>query len=202
MVLSSTVCPSDVDVIEIHLLTNINLLFFFTVTCYQITVSGSGSAAPDTVSLPGAYAASDPGILINIYQSLSTYEAPGPTVYSGGSTKSAGAACANCEATCTAGSGSTGAATSGDAAATGSSAATSTLASSSYAAAATTTTAVSSSSAAATSNYATTNVAAAPTTSSSSYAASSATSSAASSAAPTAVKSCNKKRRNRVARHF
>lgn len=103
----------------------------FYMTCYQITVTGSGSADPATVSIPGAYDASDAGILINIYQSLTTYAAPGPTVYAGGSTRSAGAACANCEATCTAGSGSTGVASSGAAAATGTSEATSTLASSS-----------------------------------------------------------------------
>ncbi|KAI1842946.1 hypothetical protein JX265_001659 [Neoarthrinium moseri] len=59
-------------------------------TCYQITVTGSGNATPETVSFPGAYAASDPGLLINIYQSMSAYEAPGPAVYSGGSTKVAG----------------------------------------------------------------------------------------------------------------
>ncbi|KAK9413384.1 hypothetical protein SUNI508_02583 [Seiridium unicorne] len=67
----------------------------FYMTCYQITVTGSGTASvTDTVLFPGAYAAADPGILINIYQSMSTYEAPGPTVYSGGSTQSAGATCA------------------------------------------------------------------------------------------------------------
>lgn len=72
------------------------------VTCYQLTVTGSGTASPATVKLPGAYAASNPGILINIYQTMTTYAAPGPTVYAGGSTKSAGAACAACESTCTA----------------------------------------------------------------------------------------------------
>ncbi|ETS73538.1 hypothetical protein PFICI_14484 [Pestalotiopsis fici W106-1] len=67
----------------------------FYMTCYQLTVSGSGAASiSDTVLFPGAYDASDPGILINIYQSMSTYGAPGPTVYSGGSTQSAGATCA------------------------------------------------------------------------------------------------------------
>ncbi|KAI1146791.1 carbohydrate-binding module family 1 protein [Nemania diffusa] len=76
----------------------------FYVTCYQLTVTGSGTARPAGVALPGAYAASDPGILINIYQPLSTYVAPGPTVYSGGSIKSAGGACAACEATCVVGS--------------------------------------------------------------------------------------------------
>jgi cellulase len=84
----------------------------FYMTCYQLTITGSGSAAPGTVSLPGAYAASDPGILVNIHAAMATYIAPGPTVYSGGSTRSAGAACAGCESTCTAGKGTTGTATS------------------------------------------------------------------------------------------
>lgn len=37
-------------------------------------VDGSGSASPPTVSLPGAYDSTDPGILINIYQTLTTYD--------------------------------------------------------------------------------------------------------------------------------
>ncbi|KAI3392787.1 hypothetical protein diail_5178 [Diaporthe ilicicola] len=80
----------------------------FYMTCFQITVAGGGSASPGTVKLPGAYAASDPGILVDIHAPMSTYVAPGPTVYSGGSTKSAGAACAGCESTCAATSGPTG----------------------------------------------------------------------------------------------
>lgn len=80
----------------------------FYMTCFQITVSGSGSASPATVKLPGAYAASDPGILVDIHAAMSTYVNPGPTVYSGGSTKSAGAACAGCESTCAATSGPSG----------------------------------------------------------------------------------------------
>lgn len=182
------------------------------VTCYQITVTGSGSASPETVSIPGAYAADDAGILINIYQSMSTYEAPGPTVYAGGSTKSAGAPCANCESTCTAGSGSTGVASSGAAAATtGTSAATSTLASSSAEA---TTTAAASSSVAASSSSSSSSVAAAAaatttseavvaaaSTTSSSSSSSYAAASPSSSAASTAAKSCNK-RRSRIARNL
>ncbi|KAK4211179.1 glycosyl hydrolase family 61-domain-containing protein [Rhypophila decipiens] len=81
-------------------------------TCYQITVSGSGSASPPTVSFPGAYKASDPGILVNIHGTMSTYVAPGPTVYAGGATKSAGSGCEGCAATCTVGSGPVGTATS------------------------------------------------------------------------------------------
>ncbi|KAF3904499.1 Endoglucanase-4 [Arthrobotrys entomopaga] len=60
----------------------------FYVSCYQLTVSGGSGSVPPTVSFPGAYSDSDPGIYINIYQSLSTYIAPGPTVIPGGATKS------------------------------------------------------------------------------------------------------------------
>ncbi|OBT44023.1 hypothetical protein VE00_05661 [Pseudogymnoascus sp. WSF 3629] len=65
-------------------------------SCYQLTISGSGTASPSLIHLPGAYAATDPGIKVDIYQSLATYIAPGPTVY-GGYTKSAGATCAGVE---------------------------------------------------------------------------------------------------------
>lgn len=77
----------------------------FYMPCFQLTVTGGGSASPATVSFPGAYSASDPGILINIHAAMSTYVAPGPTVYAGGTTKSAGSACSGCESTCTPGSG-------------------------------------------------------------------------------------------------
>lgn len=151
----------------------------FYITCYQLTVTGSGTAAPDTVAIPGAYDASDPGILINIYQSMTTYAAPGPTVYSGGSTKSAGAPCASCESTCTAGSGSSGVAASGAAVAT------SAVESSSSAAAAVVTSSASATSSTATTSSADVAVAAAATPSE--------TSSSVEAAAT--GKSCNKKRR-------
>lgn len=51
----------------------------FYMTCYQFTVTGSGSAKPAGVNLPGAYAVSDPGILVNIHMPMTTYIAPGPT---------------------------------------------------------------------------------------------------------------------------
>ena len=60
----------------------------------QLSVSGGGSASPATVSFPGAYKATDPGILVNIYQALSSYADPGPAVYSGGLTRTAGSKCA------------------------------------------------------------------------------------------------------------
>ncbi|KAI2634069.1 carbohydrate-binding module family 1 protein [Xylaria nigripes] len=92
------------EVIALHVASSSGGAQFY-ITCYQLSVTGSGSAAPEGVKLPGAYAASDPGILVNIHAPMSTYEAPGPTVYSGGTTKSAGAACDGCESTCAPGSG-------------------------------------------------------------------------------------------------
>lgn len=69
----------------------------FYMSCYQITVTGGGSASPATVNFPGAYQATDPGILIDIYSPIVSYVVPGPAVYSGGSTKSAGATCSGAE---------------------------------------------------------------------------------------------------------
>ncbi|ORY00969.1 glycosyl hydrolase family 61-domain-containing protein [Clohesyomyces aquaticus] len=64
----------------------------FYITCFQVTVTGSGTLSPSGVTFPGAYKASDPGIQINIYQALSTYVAPGPDVISGGIVAVAGKA--------------------------------------------------------------------------------------------------------------
>ncbi|KAL8310298.1 hypothetical protein RB597_010227 [Gaeumannomyces tritici] len=78
-------------------------------TCYQITVTGSGTWSPPAsqmVSFPGAYKTNDPGILVNIHSKLSKYVVPGPKVAEGGSTKTAGSGCSSgCAKTCTAGSG-------------------------------------------------------------------------------------------------
>ncbi|KIM19348.1 glycoside hydrolase family 61 protein, partial [Serendipita vermifera MAFF 305830] len=58
----------------------------FYMSCAQINVTGSGTFSPSsTVKFPGAYSASDPGILINIYgtggvadNGGKAYKAPGP----------------------------------------------------------------------------------------------------------------------------
>ncbi|KAI5782689.1 glycoside hydrolase family 61 protein [Geopyxis carbonaria] len=56
----------------------------FYMSCYALKVTGGGSASPSGVSFPGAYSASDPGILINIYYPVVTsYTVPGPAVYTG-----------------------------------------------------------------------------------------------------------------------
>jgi cellulase len=36
----------------------------FYLTCYQITVTGGGSASPAGVTFPGAYKANDPGVQV------------------------------------------------------------------------------------------------------------------------------------------
>lgn len=57
----------------------------FYISCAQISVSGgSGTYAPkNEVAFPGAFTATDPGILINIYYPIPTsYTPPGPAVES------------------------------------------------------------------------------------------------------------------------
>lgn len=77
------------EAIALHSASGLNGAQFY-ITCFQLTVTGSGATNPSGVSLPGAYKATDPGIQINIYQQLSTYVAPGPTVISGGTIATAG----------------------------------------------------------------------------------------------------------------
>ncbi|KAG6907198.1 hypothetical protein DXG01_009978 [Tephrocybe rancida] len=49
--------------------------------CAQLKITGGGSTSPATVSFPGAYSGTNPGITINIYQTLSGYTVPGPSVF-------------------------------------------------------------------------------------------------------------------------
>ncbi|GJE95940.1 glycoside hydrolase family 61 protein [Phanerochaete sordida] len=54
----------------------------FYMECAQLQITGGGSTQPATVSFPGAYHGTDPGIKINIYQHLNNYTIPGPDVFS------------------------------------------------------------------------------------------------------------------------
>jgi hypothetical protein len=51
--------------------------------CGQISITGgTGAKTPATVSFPGAYKATDPGILTNIYYPILTnYTIPGPAKF-------------------------------------------------------------------------------------------------------------------------
>ncbi|KAL3421737.1 fungal cellulose binding domain-containing protein [Phlyctema vagabunda] len=57
----------------------------FYISCGQINVTGGGSGTPGPlVSFPGAYKATDPGLMINIYYPVPTsYTFPGPAVWTG-----------------------------------------------------------------------------------------------------------------------
>jgi len=69
------------ELIALHGASNTNGAQFY-MECAQINVTGgTGAKTPATVSLPGAYKASDPGILLNIYKTLTSYTIPGPEVF-------------------------------------------------------------------------------------------------------------------------
>ncbi|KAG9023912.1 hypothetical protein FRB95_012318 [Tulasnella sp. JGI-2019a] len=68
------------EAIALHTASSVGGAQFY-MSCYQINVTGGGTATPAGVSLPGAYSSSDPGILINIYQQLNSYVIPGPNPY-------------------------------------------------------------------------------------------------------------------------
>uniref|UniRef100_L2FME6 lytic cellulose monooxygenase (C4-dehydrogenating) n=1 Tax=Colletotrichum fructicola (strain Nara gc5) TaxID=1213859 RepID=L2FME6_COLFN len=63
----------------------------YYMSCYQIKVEGTGSAKPEGVSFPGAYKATDPGLLINIYNTITNYAAPTTLVTSAAAAPSAAA---------------------------------------------------------------------------------------------------------------
>lgn len=54
------------------------------VTCYQLKVSGSGTATPAGVKFPEAYSKTGPGLGFSIHQDMSEYPMPGPALYARG----------------------------------------------------------------------------------------------------------------------
>ncbi|KAG9020148.1 hypothetical protein FS837_008560, partial [Tulasnella sp. UAMH 9824] len=84
--------PSDIppgdyllraEVIALHVAYGIGGAQHY-MSCYQLKITGGGSASPSGVSFPGAYSLNDPGILFTLYTSFTTYTIPGPTVYTPG----------------------------------------------------------------------------------------------------------------------
>jgi hypothetical protein len=57
--------------------------------CLNLKVTGGGSHSPSGTLGTELYKDTDPGILVNIYQSLSSYTIPGPSLYTGASSGSA-----------------------------------------------------------------------------------------------------------------
>ncbi|PWY85905.1 endoglucanase-4 precursor [Aspergillus heteromorphus CBS 117.55] len=62
--------------------------------CINLNVTGSGTATPSGTLGTHLYKDTDPGIYVDIWQTLSTYIIPGPTLYTAGSTATATAAAA------------------------------------------------------------------------------------------------------------
>ncbi|GAB7354804.1 hypothetical protein MBLNU459_g5196t1 [Dothideomycetes sp. NU459] len=54
--------------------------------CANLKITGTGSEKPTGTLGEALYKESDAGVIINIYQSLSTYDIPGPTLWSGAAT--------------------------------------------------------------------------------------------------------------------
>lgn len=54
------------------------------VTCYQLTVTGSGTATPKGVKFPAAYSKTGPGLGFSIHAPLDSYPMPGPELISSG----------------------------------------------------------------------------------------------------------------------
>jgi endoglucanase len=121
--------------------------------CFNLKVTGSGTDSPAGTLGTELYNLDDPGILVNIYSSLSTYVIPGPTLYSGATSIAQATSAITATGSATAGA--------GGAAATGSSAATTSAAAASTTAATTTTVAAQTAKSAAST---TPSAAAAPTT--------------------------------------
>jgi cellulase len=55
------------------------------VGCVELTISGSGTAAPAGVAFPGYYKNDDPGMIFSVYQAFTSYPIPGPPIYVSGS---------------------------------------------------------------------------------------------------------------------
>ncbi|GIJ83779.1 hypothetical protein Asppvi_002609 [Aspergillus pseudoviridinutans] len=72
--------------------------------CINLKVTGGGSDKPSGTLGTALYKDTDPGILVSIYQTLSSYVIPGPALYSGassGSSNNAGSASGSASATVT-----------------------------------------------------------------------------------------------------
>lgn len=53
----------------------------FYVSCYNVKISGNGTATPPGVTFPGAYKPMDSGLLFDIYLNNPNYFMPGPALY-------------------------------------------------------------------------------------------------------------------------
>ncbi|KAL1971557.1 hypothetical protein VTN31DRAFT_2178 [Thermomyces dupontii] len=66
------------EIIALHAAGNPNGAQLYP-QCFNLHITGSGTVEPQGIPATELYSPDDPGILINIYQPLTTYEVPGPT---------------------------------------------------------------------------------------------------------------------------
>ncbi|KAJ5537834.1 endoglucanase-4 precursor [Penicillium frequentans] len=69
--------------------------------CINLNVTGSGTATPSGTLGEDLYKDTDPGIYVDIWATLTTYDIPGPTLYTAGSAATATAAAASSATTST-----------------------------------------------------------------------------------------------------
>lgn len=81
--------------------------------CFNLRVTGSGTAKPDGILGTALYKPTEAGVSVDIYSSLSTYQLPGPTIWSGATSISQTTSAVTSTGSATAGSGSAAAAASG-----------------------------------------------------------------------------------------
>lgn len=79
------------EIIALHSAGNLNGAQNYP-QCLNLKVSGGGSDSPSGTKGTALYKNTDPGISVNIYQSLSTYDIPGPALYTGAASGSAATA--------------------------------------------------------------------------------------------------------------
>lgn len=98
------------ELLALHSASSVGGAQFYPV-CLNLEITGDGTEFPtatETVKFPGAYSATDPGIEINIYYPTPTsYDIPGPTVWSGASSGSSSSTTAAASSTATAAASST-----------------------------------------------------------------------------------------------
>ncbi|KAI0327439.1 glycoside hydrolase, partial [Cubamyces sp. BRFM 1775] len=82
--LPSNIAPGEYlirhEIIALHTAMTLGGAEFYP-SCAQLKVSGSATGKPNkTVSLPGAYKDTDPGILVDVYDLTGAYVYPGPAI--------------------------------------------------------------------------------------------------------------------------
>ncbi|KAK1979186.1 glycosyl hydrolase family 61-domain-containing protein [Colletotrichum cereale] len=92
-VIPADVAPGDyllrAETVALHAASSAGGAQYY-MSCYQLKIDGTGSAKPAGVSFPGAYKATDPGLMINIYNKITNYVIPGPALYKAGASSGSG----------------------------------------------------------------------------------------------------------------